>query len=64
MKSKQKPRKKVPPVQHEHLITYLGVQRLSARRWVHLGFDEATRTVVPMPPHLIPHDPDPKYPHE
>ena len=63
MKSKPKPQPKAPPVQHEHLITYLGVQRVSGRRWVHIGFDEATRTVVPMPKHLIPQEPDPKYPH-
>lgn len=59
-KPKPKPRPQLKPT--EHLISYIGVQKVSPRRWVHIGFDEATKTVVPMPPHLIPHDPEPKHP--
>ena len=62
MKFKSKPKQTPQTVPREHIITYLGVQRVSERRWVHIGYDEAIGTVVPMPKHLIPHDPDPKHP--
>jgi len=46
----------------EHPITYIGVQRISARRWIHVGYDEATKRIVPMPKNLIPQKPEPKHP--
>jgi hypothetical protein len=46
----------------EHPITYIGMQKLSARRWIHVGYDEATKRIVPMPKHLVPQKPEPKHP--
>jgi hypothetical protein len=46
----------------QHPITYIGMQKISERRWIHVGYDEATRTIVPMPRHLVPQKPEPKHP--
>ena len=49
-----------PKVQHP--ITYVGIRRVTAKKWVHVGFDEATKTLVPMPEQMIPVRPRPKAP--
>ena len=46
----------------QHPITYIGMQKLANGRWVHIGWDEETRTIVPMPRNLVPREPEPKYP--
>ena len=48
--------------QTQHPITYIGIRKVSERRWVHVGFDEATKTLVPMPKELIPQEPEKKSP--
>ena len=47
---------------NQHQITYIGMRKISNRRWIHIGYDEQTKTIVPMPRNLVPREPEPKYP--
>lgn len=47
---------------NQHTIAYIGVQKISARRWIHVGYDMNTKRIVPMPKNLIPKKPEPKHP--
>lgn len=49
-------------MKNEHQITYIGMYKLSARRWIHIGYDEETKRIIPMPKHLVPQKPEPKSP--
>jgi len=46
----------------QHTIVYIGMRKISARRYVHIGFDVETKTIVPMPKELIPREPEPVHP--
>jgi hypothetical protein len=48
--------------QNDYPIVYLGMRKVSNRRWIHIGYDTRKNTIVPMPKHLVPERPEPKHP--
>lgn len=46
----------------KNYIAYIGMMKVGPRKWVHIGYDEKRKAVIPMPRNLIPNEPEKKSP--